>query len=436
MNSLVKAVALLCVFTGGLCRFVSAQATTIGKPIAVWQNGYLDIHHINTGRGNAAFIILPDGTTMLVDAGELSPLDKRTFTPRNAAIKPDSTKKPFQWIAHYIGKIHPENNGKIDYALITHFHDDHFGAWYDNAPLSKTGKFYLTGITGIGDILNIGKLIDRGYPSYNYPYDLKKLSAKYGGGEIEFGKTMHNYFSFINEKRKQGSVVETLVAGSKKQIKLIKNPSAFPSFYVQNVKSGPWIWKGEDSSTINQFPGYDPADRKTWPDENSLSLAVTINYGTFSYYTGGDNPGMIFPGDDPLRNTETKIAKAIGEVDVASMDHHGNRDAINEFMIKTLRPRVWIGQTWSADHPGHEVLLRLTNKHIYDQPGDLFSTNMLDANRHVIGPLIDRAYKSQQGHVVVRVSPGGKQYFIIILDDNDPELKVKSAFGPYYSKSK
>lgn len=436
MNLLVKVAIALCILICGLRGVTPAQTVNTGKQFPAWQPGYLDIHHINTGRGNAAFFIFPDATTMLVDAGELSPLDDRTFTPRNATIKPSSSKKPFEWIAYYINKIHPQANNKIDYVLITHFHDDHFGAWYNEAPLSANGKYYLTGITGIGDIFKIGKLVDRGFPNYNYPYDLHELPGKYGGGEIEFEKTMHNYFSFLKEKQKSGTKAEALIAGSDKQVALLNNPSKYPSFYVQNIKSAQWIWTGKDTATINQFPAYDPADKNTWPDENSLSLAIAVHYGPFTYYTGGDNPGMVFPGDNPLRNTETKIAEAIGQVDVATMDHHGNRDAINEFMIKTLRPRVWIGQTWSADHPGHEVLLRLTNKYIYDQPGDLFCTNMLDANRYVIGPLIDRAYKSQQGHIIVRVLPGGEQYYVIVLDDADPSLKIKSVSGPYYSKIK
>ena len=45
-------------------------ATEIGKPLPKWQEGYLDIHHINSARGECTFYILPDGTTMLVDAGE------------------------------------------------------------------------------------------------------------------------------------------------------------------------------------------------------------------------------------------------------------------------------------------------------------------------------------------------------------------------------
>ena len=34
--------------------------------------------------------------------------------------------------------------------------------------------------------------------------------------------------------------------------------------------------------------------------------------------------------------------------------------------------------------------------------------SLLQANKDVIGSLIDRSYKSQQGHIVVRVVPGGK----------------------------
>lgn len=36
-----------------------------------WQEGYLDIHNIATGRGDATYVILPDATTMLIDCGEM-----------------------------------------------------------------------------------------------------------------------------------------------------------------------------------------------------------------------------------------------------------------------------------------------------------------------------------------------------------------------------
>ncbi len=407
-----------------------AQNATPGKPLPEWKEGFLDIHHINTGRGNAAYCQLPDGTTMLIDAGELSPLDNRTFTPRNAVIRPDSTKKPYEWLAHYIKKVNPDY-AYLDYALITHFHDDHFGAWYPEAPHSKKGNYQLTGITGIAEYFSIKTLIDRGAPNYDYPYELKKEVKSIHYGEIEFGKTMQNYFAFIEANKKSGMNIRALSVGSRSQIRLLHQPHKFKNFYVQNVKANRWIWTGKDSSVKSYFPS---PDENRLPDENSLSIAFTINYGPFVYYSGGDNPGMIFPGD-AQRDMETPIAKAVGEVDVATMDHHGNRDAINEFFIKTLRPSVWIGQTWSSDHPGHEVLLRLRNKHIYKKPGDLFATNMLEANKNVIGPLIDQSYKSQQGHILVRVEPGGESYYMIVLDDTRSDLLVKSVFGPYTSKT-
>lgn len=196
------------------------------------------------------------------------------------------------------------------------------------------------------------------------------------------------------------------------------------------------IWAGSDSSVAEHFVRYKPEDPATWPDENSLSAVLTSQYGKFKYYTSGDCAGNLSYGDPSSEDVETPVAKAVGEVDVAVIDHHGNRDAANEFQVTKLKPRVWIVQSWSADHPGQEVLIRLTSTYLYEGPRDLFSTNMLESNRNVIGPLIDKSYKSQQRHIVVRVLPGGSSYYIIILDDASPELLVKNFFEPYELKVK
>ena len=37
----------------------------VGEPLLQWTDGCLDIHFINSGRGECAFYILPDGTTLL-----------------------------------------------------------------------------------------------------------------------------------------------------------------------------------------------------------------------------------------------------------------------------------------------------------------------------------------------------------------------------------
>ncbi|MDN3550877.1 hypothetical protein [Mucilaginibacter aquaedulcis] len=418
---------LLLVHFGG-----RAQVATVGKSLPEWKEGYMDLHHINTGRGNASFFIFPDGTTMVLDAGELDPTNARTTSKRNTPMRPNDSKHPYEWIVDYIKQVAPQKEKtRIDYALITHFHDDHFGSYYPGAPLSADKQYALTGITGVGSLLPIHYLLQR---DYNYPVSLtaalKRLPA-----EMNYKKTWTNYQDFITAASKKGMQAQFFKAGSASQVRLQHQASSYPTFYVQNVKSNGWIWTGKDSLVVQHFPPVDSLDRKTWPDENALSNVLVIHYGPFAYYNGGDSPGNVFLGDPAWRDVETPIAKAVGSVDVATMDHHGNRDAVNENLIKTLQPSVWLEQVWTADHPGHETLIRITSPYLYTAKRDLFATNMMEANELVIGDLIKQAYKSLQGHIVVRVLPGGRQYYVIILDDSVPSIPVKSIFGPYAAKA-
>lgn len=404
---------------------------TIGQPLPAWQEGCLDLHHINTGRGNAAFYILPDGTTILFDAGELDPTAARTTSKRNTPIRPNDTKHPFEWIADYIKRVGPnKEKTTIDYAVISHFHDDHFGGWYPGAPLSNDKKFARSGITGVADIIPTQTLLTR---DYHYPVDLTKQLQQIKNDDPN-ARSWNNYLTFLEARKAHGHTDTFLKAGSRTQIHLTHHPSAYTNCYVQNIKSNGWIWTGADSTTQQHFPPIDTTDKKTWPDENTLSNVLTIHYGPFTYYTGGDCPGNVFLGDAPWRDVETPVAKAVGPVDVATMDHHGNRDAVSEFQVKTLQPSVWIEQIWTADHPGHEVLIRATSQLLYKGKRDLFATNFMEANHLVIGPLVDHSYRSLQGHILVRVLPGGKTYYIIIIDDSTDTGNVTAIFGPYNSK--
>ena len=61
---------------------------------------------------------------------------------------------------------------------------------------------------------------------------------------------------------------------------------------------------------------------------------------------------------------------------------------------------------------------------------------MMEANRLVIGPRLENAYKSMDGHILVRVMPGGDEYYVIILNDENLDNEVKAVFGPYQTKTK
>ena len=104
-----------------LALMMSAVGTYAQTPeyLPTWQEGYLDIHTIATGRGDAALIVMPDGTTMMIDAGD------------NAKAKdtqhPDASKMPGEWqaiyIKHFLSQLPDKEN--LDYALVTHLHNDH-----------------------------------------------------------------------------------------------------------------------------------------------------------------------------------------------------------------------------------------------------------------------------------------------------------------------
>jgi beta-lactamase superfamily II metal-dependent hydrolase len=415
INRFYKQIAIL------LLSFVGLHADA--QTLEPWEKGNLDIHFITTGRGDCAFMIMPDGTTMLIDAGELNPADARTQSPRTAPLQPDTSQPAYAWIADYIKAVNPST--WIDYAMITHFHDDHFGGMYKGAKRSASGKYYLTGITGVGDRIPIRKMVDRGYPDYNYPVDLRKKIAEDINHEDAELQQLANYINFIESRREMKT--ERFKTGSKDQFVLLKDAAAYPTFYIRNIMSDGFVWNGADDGVYNHFAN----TGGMLPDENNAGCGVKVQYGRFSMFFAADLQGIVNYGEPACDDMESAVAPVVGKVDIATMSHHGNRNALNINYIQTLRPRVWIEQVWSSDHPGHEVLNRLNSHAANPYPHDMFATNMLEANKLVIGPALEDSYKSTSGHIVIRVAADGGSYNIFVLDSFRKGQQVKHVFGPY-----
>ncbi len=390
-----------------------------------WQSGYLDIHHINTGNGDAAFFVFPDGTTMLFDAGDLNREHLEKYAPLKAVKPhPNDRHNSGTWIAQYIDQALPGHvSPRLDFVVISHFHDDHYGAMRPGLELSKRGDFYLTGVTAVAEELPVGMLIDRAGPHYDYPVDLKAAYSQ--GDEVS---TFENYLSFI-----KSTITNTigLVAGRNDQITLQYDRQGFPEFEVRNVKVNGDIWTGEANDKRTLFTAKDVIGTEGKLNENPLSLALKISYGDFDYFTGGDMTGLRGFGLPTWFDVETPVGKVVGEIDALALNHHGNRDATNESFLAALTPRVIVQQTWISDHPGGEVAHRITSQGIYSGDRDIFATNILDETKIAIGPWLTNNYTSMQGHVLIRVSSGGKQYFVMVLDDTQQTLQIQSIHGPY-----
>ncbi len=395
-----------------------------------WKPGWMDIHHISTGRGNATFMVFPDGTTLLFDAGEISETHPRTKSIRNSEQKPNNSKKAHEWIAAYIKRNSPLiESPKLDYAVISHFHDDHFGEWDSTLPYSVFGKYRKTGITGIAEYIPIKNLIDRGH---RFPIDLQSLvfQEQYKNDEYHLVATLNNYFTFIESLSKKGLVYDSLVVGANDQIKLLNNPERYKNWQCINICGA-----GKIATGYSNRQSYSIIKEGLYPGENPLSIGIKIQYGKFDYFTGGDMSGINNLGMTDDKSLESQAAPIIGAVDVATLNHHGNRDAESPFFVRTIRPRVWIQQTWSSDHPGQDVLRRIMSTDLYPGERSLFATDLLQPNIDVIGEKsISQTYSSTNGHILVRVFNGGNEYSIYVLDHDSLQNSVIKTVGPLTSR--
>jgi hypothetical protein len=389
----------------------------VGEVITPWQPGMLDIHQISSGRGNSGLYLLPDGTTLLVDAGELP-----TKTVKHTPDRPDSSRPAGEWIVRYLRHTLAERaKAGLDYVLLTHFHEDHMGGPTDASPMSPSGAYRLTGVTQVGESLRIGKLLDRGWPDYKYPSPLESPMMK-------------NYRAFTKwQSEHKGLKVERFAAGRNDQVVLCREPKKFPTFELRNVGANGEIWTGVDTVTRQHIPELKDVPRADWPHENILSLSFRLSYGKFDYFNGGDIPGVLPDSSYPSWfDMETPVAKAVGPVDAAILDHHGYVDTQNEFFLATLRPRVWTLSVWDSGHPTNRVWQRLNSSRIYPGPRQLFATDLHPATDNVVG--CGKRMASAQGHIVIRVAPGGDEYRVVIVDDTSESHRVTKVFGPYPSR--
>jgi len=362
--------------------------------LSPWTRGTLDFHQISTGRGNAALVVFPDGTTMLVDAGAVG--DGQAIADTDP--RPNATRPAGAWIADYVAS---RGVSRLDYVVLTHFHADHIG-----------------GLHEIGARLPIGTVIDRGH-EYLRPAD--------------DDPTFNAYRAFLQEQSARGTMAEAVHVGRADQIVLRRDRAAFPALEVRNVAANGEVWIGHGDEATRIFPPLASLTAGDRPSENMCSIGLRLRYGRFSLFTGGDMPGVPDAGAPAWQSVETAVARVIGPTNVHVVNHHGSIDPESEVFLSTLRSTVMILPSWSPTHPSQDALKRMMASRLYPGPHDIFATLLRPPTKASIGSRADQL-KADHGHIVVRVAPGGDSYRVYVLDDTTQARALQGAFGPYATK--
>lgn len=390
----------------------SATAHTLLPP---WEEGMLEFHHISTGRGNATYIVCPDGTTMLIDAGAI--YDPLLYT---IAPKPDGSRRPGEWIARYIQRRQGgQRQAKLDYALLTHFHGDHIGQSAPGLPRSHIGGYQLTGISDVAETITIEYLIDRDYPDYVYP-------------QPHTDAGFLNYRRFIEHRLRSNQAVAALQVGAADQIVLRRRKVMYPNFQVDAMARNGFLANRDGRGSTPHFPALPTLSPQQLPSENMCSLAVRIRYGDFVYYSGGDLTNDTDFGKAPWRDIETAVAEAVGPVSIAVANHHGYVNGMGPQAVSALRPRAFVVFAWDSAHPTISPLFNMLSHDLYSGDRSIYGTSVKPENAIATRDIAKMA--STDGHVVVRVSSGGTEFSIYVLDNNTELDSVVSLQGPFQSR--
>lgn len=392
----------LCMSAGG-----NIPQAAVGTPLPEWTEGCLDIHAINSARGECTFFILPDGTTMTIDAGEF-----RTSSPRfaNDVQRPDSLTRPTDTYARYMRHFMPSDS--LDYFLLSHFHMDHMGQIEPEYTADAKGKYILSGLTALYRKVPFRDIYDRAYPDYD------------GMAAIAMStKALDNYRKFIDYETTCGTLRANRFELGKDQLTLKHAPDRYPGFSISNICANGYVWDGAKS--VDCYAG---AERR----ENGTSCGILISYGDFDYFTAGDigeNSGIK---DSPTQNTEYMSAKAIGRpIEAVKAHHHMSPHTMQSAMMGILQPDVIVTQSFYIREiqPDKDIIHRICN----GGNTRMYFTN-IDESLVQADPDAYAGCTAIGGHIVIRVLPGGGQYYVYVLDDTDTSYRVKQIDGPFNCK--
>ena len=387
----------LCLAVVTLTASYNGKKARKGRTLPAWSEGYLDIHTISTGRGECIFLILPDGTSIVVDAGEFSREGKKY---KNVLQRPNAQTRPTKAFGDYIRHFNPYD--AVDYFNLSHFHMDHMGNMEPEYTKCAEGDYTLTGVMALYHQVPFREVIDRAYGAYD-SLKVKAMSTK----------VLEEYKKFLDYHVAKGNIkASQFEFGAVNQFAMKHNAAAYPNLKIENICSNGYVWS--DGKAVDVYEGIRDKIR-----ENAASCGFVVRYGKFDFLTAGDI------GD--YYDLELRVAEAVGEVEAVKAHHHLSPHSMCQPSMEVLSPQTLVATSFYVRdiQPDKSKFGYIDNLDC-----DIYCTSVGESLLEQY-PKEYAVCKATSGHIVIRVAPKGDSYMVYTLDDTDSKYRVKRIDGPF-----
>jgi hypothetical protein len=234
--------------------------------------------------------------------------------------------------------------------------------------------------------------------------------------------------AWLEKARDEGLSECEFTVGRNDQIRLLHDDAGryAGSFEVRNIAANGVVWDGKNG-VRNCAAEHVMATGSRRIEENMLSSAIRIRYGNFTYYSGGDLEKMFTAADGGRYCYEGLAGKAVGPVDVCKANHHSFWAAMKEPFVKAVRPRVILSSSWSPNQINDRNLPTMASRKLYPGERDIYFGCIPEEKRRIYR---NRDFMSSvvpcAGHAVVKVSPGGGSYTVMVLSAADEQMRIIS----------
>lgn len=319
---------------------LAAGLTVLPSQLRAADKGDLQIYFVDVEGGQATLFVTPDKHSLLVDTG----------WPGNNGRDAD----------RIIAATKLAGINRIDYVLLTHYHDDHSG-----------------GVPQLVERIPVGTFLDHG----------ENIDTKPGGATIKIWDAYQKVLATGKYKRISPKPGDVFLIGNMKATVISSDGNVID----HNLPGG-----GEKNPHCDVVENK-PNDRS----ENSHSLGILINFGKLKILDLGD---LTWEKERLFMCPDNRI----GTVDLLVVSHHGFRPSSSHALIDGIQPRVAIMDNAATKGGNIPVLDTIRQSPKLETLWQLHYSEEGGAEHNTAAEYIANPQGPDEGnYIVVKASPKG-----------------------------